>query len=276
MRIATRVWLPIGVVALVGAAVGFAFALKQAAGEDLTKAVGLDQRLNAQVPLDASFQDSDGKTVALGDLVKRPTVLMLVFYRCVDVSGTCFLEMEGAIKAFRSMKKDTIGKDFDVVTLSIHPKETPELAAAKKTQFLKQYGRPEAEQGWRFLTGTDDQIKRVADSVGFKYRYNAEKDQILHPAGLVILTPEGKVARYFYGADYPAKVLRDSLVAAGNGVVGERSVPILLGCFMYDETTGKTRLHVKNALKLTGGTTVFILGLSIFLMTRRPRRGEGA
>lgn len=269
-------WL-VGTTAFLGSVVGFAFMLKQVQGENLTKEIGLEQKLGAQVPKDAVFTDSTGKKVTIGSLMNgKPTVLMLAFYRCIDVSGTCFLEMEGSLKSFRSMQRDTIGKDFNVITLGIHPKETYDLAAAKKRDAIKQYGRPEAENGWHFLTGDLPEIKKVADAVGFKFRYDEAKDRIVHPAGLILLTPEAKVSKVFFGADYPAKVLRDSILVAGRGTIGTEGVPILLGCFMYDENTGKTRLHVKNALKVTGGGTLLILAVSIVMMSRRRREEEAA
>lgn len=272
MTLTRPVLYAIGALGTAIAVVGFAMTLKQAQGEDLTKVIGFEQRLGNQVPLDARFKDEAGREVTIGSLQSgRPTVLMLVFYRCIDVSGTCFLELEGAMKSFRSMQRDTIGKDFDVVTISIHPKETPDLAAAKKAQFLEQYGRKEAANGWHFLTGDLPQIQRVADSVGFKFRYDPVKDRVVHPAGLVLLTPNGAVSKYFYKTEYPSKYLRDSIVAAGRGEIGSREIPILLGCFVYDEATGKTRLHVKNALKVTGFATVILLAMSIALMTRRQR-----
>lgn len=260
--------------AIVASIAGFATVLKRSQGENLVNQIGIDQNLNGQVPMDATFKDETGKDVTIGSLIKRPTVLMLIFYRCVDVSGTCYLELEGATKAFSSMQKDTIGRDYDVVTLSIHPKETFELAAAKKAQFLKSYNRPEAVAGWHFLTGSQDQINRVASAVGFRYKYDEAKDRIVHPTGLVILSPEGRISKYFYGADFPAKILRDSIVAAGRGTIGDQSTPILLGCFMYDESTGRTRLNVVNALKVTGTATVLILFGSILIMTLKARKGS--
>lgn len=251
----------------------FGIVLKNSAGEDLTKTIGIDQKIGDKVPLDAVFTNEKGEKIKFGSLLKdRPVVLTPVFYRCVDTNGTCLIQLEGLMKSLKAMKRDNIGESYDIVTLSIHPKETHELAAAKRADYLKQYGREKADQGWSFLVGDASETRKLLNAVGYRYKYNEKKDQVVHPAGIVILTPDGKVSKYFYGSEYPAKMLRDGILIAGRGDTGSTSTPILLGCFMYDETTGKTRLHVRNALKVTGFATLFILGTSIFMMSRKGRR----
>jgi protein SCO1 len=271
-----RIWVPAVVVLLAGLSIVFARTLKQVQGEDLTSQIGLDQKLDSRVPLEAKVVDEEGNTVRFGRFFgKRPVVLLLVFYRCVDRKGVCLLEMEGAVKSFRAMKKNEIGKDYDVVAVSIHPKETHELAKVKKEQFLRDYGRPESRPGWHFLTGETSEVKKIADSVGFRYKYDAAKDQILHPAGLVVLSPQGKVSKYFYGYNYASPLMNEAIEVAAKEGTGFKEEPRLLGCFMYDPASGKTRLHVQNALKVGGFSTLFILIISIFSMNRMSARRSG-
>jgi protein SCO1/2 len=173
---------------------------------DPVPGVNLEQKLNSQIPLDAIFQDEDGKTVRIGDyLGKRPVVLNLIFYRC---PGVCSLELEGMLDLFKKLpgKGKQIGEEFDVVTVSIDPKETPRLAADKKAVTLDALGRPEAAKGWHFLVGDKTNIDRIADSIGYRYKYNPDspnvQGQFAHPAGIIVLTAEGKVSRYFFGTRY--------------------------------------------------------------------------
>ena len=271
-----RFWVPFAVVLIGGLTILFASALKSVQGEDLTAQIGLDQKLSSQVPLEAKVRDEEGKTVRFGKFFgKRPVVLLLVFYRCVDRNGVCLMEFEGAVKSFRALKKNEIGKDYDVVALSIHPKETADLARSKKEKFLRDYGRPESRPGWHFLTGDEKEVRKVADAVGFRYKYNAAKDQILHPAGLMVLSAQGKVSKYMYGYNYASPILNEAIEVAAKDGVGFKEEPKLLGCFMYDPASGKTRLHVQNALKVGGFSTLFILIVSIFTMNRMSaRRGR--
>jgi protein SCO1 len=262
-------WIALGVLAVLGLTGMFIRSLMLVQGERLIDAMDFDQKLGAQVPLETVFKNEAGDDVQLASLMgERPAVLMLVFYTC---RSTCRLEFEGALKSFKAMRKDDIGESFDVVTISIHPKETPALAKAKKEEILAQYGRPQSRDGWHFLTGDLDQIQAVAESVGFKFRYIEEKDQIIHPTGLVLLTPEGRVSRYFYGTEYPAIMLRDSIVAAADRQIGSPVQEILFGCFQYDMATGEIRVNVHNAIRVGGIATLSILLFSIFTMNRRSR-----
>lgn len=265
------------VLILLGLSVALAVTLKRSQNQDVHNKIGLDQRLGNKLPLDAAFRDEHNQKVKLGDFFgKRPVVLMLVFYTC---QGACQLELENATKSFSDMKIQDIGRDYEVVSISIHPKETPALAAAKKADVLRGYGRTGGYDGWHFLTGDYDQIKRVTDAVGFKYSYDAVKDQILHPTGLFVLTPDGRLSRYLYGVDYTSPLLADSLKTAGEGQINVPSEPILFGCFQYDEKTGKTRLNVLRALQVGGIGSVIILAVSIFFMSRKvgnQKPGGGA
>lgn len=259
--------------ALAIAGVWFAVVLKQDQGPDLTGKMAFEQKPGAQIPLDATFKDEHGKSVKLAEYFKgRPVALMLVFYQC---KGSCLLEFEGALKAFRALQVDDIGKSYDVVTISIHPKETPALALAKKNDTLETYNRPGSDDGWHFLTGNDDQIHAVADSVGFKYYYDPVKDMLVHPTGLVLLTPGGRVSRYFMGTEYSSPLLRESLLAAGGNEIGPvAEKTYLLGCFQVDPQSGKMLLHVQRATQLLGAATLIGLVSSILVMNRKHRRGR--
>jgi len=275
-----------GVALAIGGASYLAFLLKEDMGEDLTKQLEINQKLNAPVPLDAQVINEEGETVKLGSLFKgRPVILMPIFYNC---KSACAVEFESALKAFREMKTDQIGETFDVVTLSIHPKETPELAVAKKNEYLKRYlssrapipndkdkAKDEARKkvvadNWHFLTGETEEVKKITDAVGFKYTYNEEKDRVIHPAAIMIVTPNGRVSRYLIGTTYPQPFTRNALLDAGQEVIGQQAQSVtFFGCFTYDPTTGKTMLHVKGAIQLLGAITLLTLVLSIISMNRR-------
>lgn len=270
-----KFWIVASVLFMLVASGALAYVLKRDQGEDLTSQIGIDQKLGAQIPMDAKLHDETGKEIKIGSLFgSRPVVITPLFFRCVDTKGTCLLQLEGATKAFKAMLHDNIGEDFDVITISIHPKETPELARIKKAEILKQYKRETAEKGWHFVTGDYDQIQKVLSAAGYRYKYDAVKDRVVHPAGAIILTPQGTVSKYFYGTEYPAKYMRDSIRIAALGQTGGTSEPRFFGCFMYDTSTGKTRLHVRNALKFGGFATLFFLGISIGIMSFKNRRSK--
>lgn len=243
--------------------------LRDSQGEDLTKLLGIEQKLSVPIPKDVVVRDEEGNSRQIGEFLSdRPTVLMLIFFTC---RSACTTEFEGALKSFRGIKNMTIGKDYDVLTVSIHPKESAELAKAKKDEYLDFYNRPGAEKGWRFLTGDYDQVQKLAKQVGFKYSYDETKDRVIHPTGLILLTPSGKVSKYFLGTDYPTAYLKDSIAAAGQNQIGSVAEPVSIGCFMYDPSTGKTMIHVKKAIQLAGGVTLSILIFSIVGMIRREK-----
>lgn len=229
--------------------------------------IGIDQKLGDQVPLDTPVMDEHGKQIKLGDVLNgRPVVFMPIFYTC---KGVCGVELSNMLKSAIKMKKTfAIGDKYDLVVLSINPKETPDLALAKERELQDMYSRPESGPGWHLLTGTSEaNIRKVTDSLGFRYEYKPETDQINHPSGIMILTPQGKISSYIYGADYPTKVLQDSLVLANEGKVGAKAEVILLGCIMVDPVTGKRTLMVERVLKFAGILTVLILGISILKMS---------
>jgi len=230
--------------------------------------VGIDQKLDAQVPLDLQFVDESGKTVRLAQYFgKKPVVLSLVYYECPML---CTLVLNGMLHSFRTMSFN-VGDQFEVVTVSFSPTETPALASAKKVGYLKKYGREGGAAGWHFLTGREDQIKRLADAVGFRYTYDPESGQYAHASGIMILTPKGRVARYFYGIEYAPRDLRLGLIEAADNRIGSPVDRVLLYCMHYDPLTGKYGLVIKNVLRLSGLTTVLLLGGFITVMLSRER-----
>jgi protein SCO1/2 len=231
--------------------------------------VGFDQRLDAQVPLDLSFRDESGRTVQLGDCFgDRPVILVLAYYRCPML---CTQVLNGLVRALLEVPLD-VGRDFNVVTVSFDPRETPELAAAKKKSYLERYGGPGAEAGWHFLTGEQEPISRLTQAVGFRYTYDPVNDQFAHASGIMVLTPQGKVSRYFYDISYSPRDLRLGLVEASNNRIGSASDQVLLFCFHYDPAEGKYGAAVMNLVRIGGVLTILAVGTFICVMWRQERR----
>jgi protein SCO1 len=230
------------------------------------KAVHYDQRLGEQVPLGLPFRDDAGRPVKLGDyLGARPAVLILAYYRCPML---CDMVMQAAESGLKPLSLDP-GKDFDVIVASIDPTDTPERAAMKKRDIVKRYARPGTEAGWHFLTGPPPSIERLANAVGFQYVYDKEKDQFAHAAGIVILTPEGKVSRYFFGIEYPPRDLRLGLVEASGNKIGGLVDQVLLYCFHYDPAVGRYSAVTLNIMR--GVAALFAVGLALFILLLRRR-----
>jgi protein SCO1/2 len=231
---------------------------------------GIDQKLGDSVPLDLEFRDEGGATVRLGQFFggKKPVLLSLVYYRC---PGLCTMTLNGMASAFKPLKF-TAGREFDVVTVSIDPKETPQLASEKKAQYLKRYGRAGAGAGWHFLTGSEESIRRLAGAVGFRYVYHPQTDQYTHAAGIMLLTPGGKIARYFYGLEYSSRDLRLAMVEASEEKIGTLADAVSLLCYQYDPMTGKYGVAIMTAIRMGGVLTVLGLGTFVALMVRRERR----
>jgi protein SCO1/2 len=233
--------------------------------------LGFDQRLNAQVPLDAVFRDEEGRDVKLGDLFRgRPVILVLAYYRCPQL---CNQVLNGLSEGLRGVVYRP-GEEFDVVTASFDPRETPEIAAAKKANYIENYGRPGATDHWHFLTGAKDQIDRIADAVGFHYAYDAKNDRYNHPSGIVFVTPQGKVSRYLFGIRYLPRDLKLGLMEASQGQVGSLVDQFLLYCFHYDQATGKYAFAVMNAVRAGGVLTVLTLCALLIRLWRRDRRPQ--
>lgn len=241
------------------------------AGPEILRDVGFDQKLNEQVPLDLVFRDENGAPSQLKEYFgKRPVIMVLVYYECPNL---CPLILDSLVRNLKALSFD-VGKQFNVLTVSIDPGEGPELAKAKKEEYLKRYGRPGAEEGWDFLTGDEASIRQLTQAVGFRYTYDAKKDQYAHLAGIVILTPQGTVARYFYGIEYAPRDLRLGLVEASEGKIGSPVDQLLLFCYEYDPATGQYSLIVMNVLRLAGLVTVLSLGAFMCVMLRRERRNK--
>ena len=228
--------------------------------------IGIDQKLDAQVPLDLTFTDQTGKKVKLGDYFgSKPVVLALPFYRC---AGMCTLELDGMAKAFNGMASLTAGKDFNAVTVSIDPKETWTLASAKQKDYLDLYPRPEAKKGWSFLTGENAEIHKLAQAVGFRYVIDPKTQQPLHAVGIIVITPEGRVSRYLLGVDYSPRDLKLCLVDASHNRIGSLVDKFTLLCSHYDPTTSRYGVAIDRIIKFSCTLTVLIVGSAILLLFR--------
>jgi protein SCO1/2 len=230
--------------------------------------VGIEQHLDAQIPPGLIFRDETGKTVRLGDYFgRKPLILNLVYYNCTMLCGEA---LAGLASAMRLVKFD-VGNEFDVVTVSFDPRETPEMAAAKKVDYVKRYGRPSATAGWHFLTGAAESINTLTKTVGFQYQYDEKSKQYAHATAIMVLTPQGRISRYFYGVDFPPKDLRMGLVEASQGKIGNAVDAVLLYCYHYDPETGKYGAMVGNILRLAAAATIIFLGGLLFILWRLDR-----
>jgi protein SCO1/2 len=230
---------------------------------NILQGVNFNQNLGAQVPLDAKFVDSAGQTVTLGQYFgKEPVVLILAYYKCPLL---CPEVLHGATESFKKIGF-RIGQQYQVVTISINPKEGPALAAKEKKTYVGIYGDPAAGAGWHFLTGEMPQIKRVSDAVGFHFKYLPQLDQYAHAAGIVVLTPEGKVAQYFYGIKYAPEDLRLALVQSSKDKIGSVVDQVLLFCCTYDPDTGKYHAIIARVLAICGAITIVLIGGGLFFL----------
>ena len=232
---------------------------------DLLKQVGIDQKLNQSVPLNLTFRDEHGQTVQLGQYFgQKPVILTLVYYNCPML---CTQILNGVESGLKELPMD-IGKQFNVVTVSIDPSEGHVLAEVKQEMYTGMYGRPGAAQGWHFLTGDEPQIKQLADAVGFRYAYDPETKQFAHASAIMILTPEGKISRYLYGIQFPSRDLRLGLDEASEGKIGSPVDAILLFCYHYDPHTGKYGLLISHVIQAGGALTLLVLGALVLVLFR--------
>ena len=238
---------------------------------DYLKGIGIEQRLGQQIPLDLVFKDETGKSVKLGDYFdgKKPVVLTLVYYGCPLL---CTLVLNDLTRGMNGLDLSA-GDDYQVVTVSFDPKETPAIAAEKKQNYLRSYRRPHAEDGWHFLTGDEASIHALTETIGFTYRWDPQYNQFIHPSGITILTPNGVISRYFFGIDYGLKDLKLSLQEASGNKIGTLTDQILLYCFHYDELSGMYKYShaVIRLVQLGGVLTLMGLGSFWFAMFRRRR-----
>ena len=233
--------------------------------------IGIDQRLNEQVPLDLAFVDETGREVKLRDYFgKRPVLLALVYYECPMLCTQVLNGVTGALK----VPNFDVGKQFDVVAVSINPKEGPGLAAAKKQSYLERYGRPETAAGWHFLTGREENIRALANAVGFRYAYDEGIQQYAHGAGVELLTPKGVIARYFYGIEYAPRDIRLGIVEAAEERIGSAIDSVLLLCYHYDPATGKYGATAMTMVRI--GAVMTMVGFAVFLFASvRRERASG-
>jgi len=233
--------------------------------------VGIDQQLGKAIPLDLTFRDESGATVKLGDYFHdKPVVLSLVYYNCPML---CKMTLNGMVECFLSMKF-LVDQDFDVVTVSFDPREGPADATEARQTYLTRYGHKDAANGWHFLTGDENSIKKLTEAVGFHYVYDAKLKQYAHATGLMVLTPEGTLSRYFYGVDYPPRDMQFALIDASHHEVGSAVDKLLLLCYCYDPTTGKYGFIISNVLRVFATLTILIVGGGIFLLLRKERKDK--
>lgn len=241
------------------------------APKNVTTEVGIDQKLDAQIPLDLVFRDESGATVRLGDYFDgRPVVLNLVYFECPML---CNMTMDGLVRTLNVTTFEP-GKEFTLLTVSFDHREGPKLAAGAKRTMLGRYGREEAHSGWHFLTGDERNIRALADAVGFRYVYDPKLDQYAHGAGIIILTGDGRVSKYLNGVEFAARDLRLALVDASESRIGTATDQVLLLCYEYDPVTGKYGLAIWNSLRIAGTLTVALLAGTIVVLLRRERRSS--
>jgi protein SCO1 len=237
------------------------------------KDIGFDQKLGEAVPLDLAFRDEAGKTVHLRDyLGRRPVILSLVYFDCPMLCG---MTTDGLVRSLRALRL-SVGTEFDVLSVSFDPRETPEMASAKKGPVMRQYARKGGAEGWHFLTGDKASVEALTKAVGFRYVWDADQKQFAHATGILVLTPQGRIARYFFGIEYPAKDLRLGLIEASEEKIGNVVDQLLLLCYHYDPKTGRYTATVRNLLR--GGAVVTMVAVAGLVLTllRREKRGTGA
>lgn len=269
MTVHTRTWTVW--VTAAGAVAGCLAVAPRGAAQTLTNVLQearIEQRLNNQIPLELPFVDETGREVRLGDYFRdRPVVLVMAYYKCPML---CTLVLNGMVKALNDVEL-VMGRDFDVLTVSFDPRETPELAAKKKETYLKEYRREGGAEGWHFLTGGAAAISRLTEAVGFGYVYDAEVDQFAHGSGIMVATPAGRLSKYFYGIAFNPRDVRLGLVDASERRIGTAVDQLLLLCFHYNPVTGKYGVAIMRALQAAGAATVLAIGALLALALRRDR-----
>jgi protein SCO1 len=243
------------------------FASAQPGG--VLKDVAFDQHLDTQVPLTLPFIDDEGRPVQLVDYFgKRPVLLVMGYKNCPLLCSQVLGELTRSLKPLDA----TLGKDFDILSVSIDPTESPEQAGSQKRIYLKRYNRPGTEAGWHALVGKQESIQQLARSIGFKYEYSPRIGKYAHAAGFVVLTPSGRISRYFYGVEFPARELKYSLAQASQSKIGSPIEKLVMYCYEYDPTTGKYTFAIMNTIRVFGVATALALGTFLFVMVRRDRR----
>lgn len=236
------------------------------------KEIGIEQKLGNQLPLDAVFKDENGQQVKLGSYFNqgRPVVIAFVYYECPMLCNEVLNGLTGSLKG---LSLDA-GKDFDVVAISFDAKENdkPDLAKNKKASYMQRYERPGTENGWHFLTGTQESIDAAADAAGFKYKWDERSNQFAHAGGVMVTTPGGQLSKYFYGIDYAPRDLKFGIMESAENKVGSSAEQLLLYCFHYDPSTGKYGLAIMRVVRLAGVATLLGLGAMGFVFWRRNKK----
>jgi protein SCO1/2 len=239
---------------------------------DALKTVGIEQKLGDQLPLDTELKDEDGKTVKLGTYFNtgRPVILALVYYECPMLCNQVLNGLTGTLKGISF----DAGKEFDVVAISFDARENdkPDLAKNKKASYMERYGRPGTEKGWHFLTGTQDAIDKVTSAAGFSYKWDEKSEQFAHAAGVMIVTPDGKMSRYFYGIDYAPKDVKFGIIDSAESKVGSASEKLLLYCYHYDPATGKYGFAILRVMRIFGVLTLLGMGTMIFALWKKNKK----
>lgn len=236
------------------------------------KKVGIEQKLNEQLPLDAVFKDENGNEVKLGDYFgkEKPVILALVYYECPMLCNEVLNGLTGSLKGISF----DVGKDFDVVAISFDARENdkPNLTKNKKEGYVERYNRAESANGWHFLTGTQSEIDKVTKAVGFNYEFDKDSNQFAHAGGIMMATPEGKLSRYFYGIDYSPKDVKFGIMESSKGKIGNPVEQLYLYCYHYDPSTGKYGFAILNVLRIFAVVTLLGLGGMFFFFWRRSKK----
>jgi len=232
--------------------------------------VGITEHLDAKLPMDLEFRNEDGLSVTLGSFFdgERPVILTLNYYRCPMLCG---LQLNGLVDGLEQMEW-TPGQEFEIVTVSINPLETPALAKEKKQNYIKRYGRPSAVTGWHFLTGREPEINRLAETVGFRFVYDPVEQQYAHAAAIFVCTQDGRVARYLYGIEYPPKRLKLGLLEASEGKIGSTIDQLILYCYHYDPSNRRYSPVAMNIMRVGGGASASILAVALAMFWFREWR----
>lgn len=231
--------------------------------------IGFDQHIDQKIPLDIPFRDESGRTAMLGDYFgKRPVVLVFAYYDCPML---CTQVINGLSSALGVLSLEP-GKDFEIVTISFNPKDTPQSAQEKKSHYIDRYKKPGAAEAWHFLSGDQPAIDVVTKAAGFRYKWDEPTKQFAHPTGVMVLTPDGRLARYLFGIEYSPRDLRYAIVEASDGKVGNPTDTLLLYCFHYDPETGRYGLAIMRTIRVAAAGMVFALGGFIFVMVRKDKR----
>ncbi len=239
---------------------------------DALKKTGIEQKLNAQIPLDAVFKDENRKDVRLGDYFgkQRPVILALVYYECPMLCNEVLNGLTGSLKGIGF----DAGSEFDVLAISFDAREheKTDLAKNKKAAYLERYNREGTENGWHFLTGKQEEIDKVTEAVGFNYTFDEKSNQFAHAGGIMILTPEGKMSRYFYGIDYAPGDVKFGIMESSENKIGNPAEQLYLYCYHYDPSTGKYGFAILNVLRLAGIAMLLGIGTMMFVFWRRSKR----